>query len=852
MLYLVTLSFLKFPHILSTFVTQNFKNATLALLLQNIISQLNPEIHGTVSTTEIDTVSIDSRSMQNNENTLFFALSGPNYDAHQYIPELISQGVQNFVVAKIPENLADKASFFVVNDTKVALQKFAAYYRSLFDFPVIGITGSNGKTIVKEWLNFLLSPDYNIIRSPKSYNSQIGVPLSVISINEQHNLGIFEAGISTVNEMESLQKIIQPTIGLLTNIGSAHDGGFDNIGEKIKEKLQLFKDVDVLIYHKNKSIEQFLPTIGIQVTSIETNKKTFNWSCKDKDADVFVTKSSVLDKTLLKIDYKKQSFEIKVPFLDDASVENAIQCLMVLLYFKYSFATIESRMELLYPVEMRLKVKNGINNTTVIDDSYSSDFQSLKIALDFLESQKQHKKKTLILSDIFQSGLNNDELYARVSQLVISNKIHRVIGIGDTISKYKNKFVNCITFASTTDFIEAFDQLTFENETLLVKGARSFEFEKIVTLLEQKTHETVLEINLNAITHNLSYYKTKLKPTTKLMVMVKAFGYGNGGFEIAKLLEHLKVDYLGVAFADEGISLKIAGIKTDIMVLNPENTSFPSIIQYGLEPEIYCMKGLNAFLKITEQKKLVGYPIHIKIDTGMHRLGFQEPDLPVLIETLKNTPSIKVKSILSHLATSDDLENQDFAKQQIALFEKLSQKIIGELGINPIRHILNTSGISNFGESQYDMVRLGIGLYGISNDEKEQKYLANVSTLKSVISQIRTIGKGESVGYGRRFIADKATKIATIPIGYADGIARSWGNEVGFITIKNQKAPIVGSICMDMLMVDCTEIDCNEGDSVIVFGENPTVKLIAERTNTIPYEILTSISQRVKRVFYRE
>ena len=824
----------------------------MTLSLQNIIPQINAKIHGTISTAEIDLVSIDSRSMQNNENTLFFALSGSNYDAHHYISELIDKGVQNFVVTYIPENLEGKAAFYVVQNTKNALQQFAAYYRNLFHFPIIGITGSNGKTIVKEWLNFLLSPDYNIIRSPKSYNSQVGVPLSVLAINEKHNLGIFEAGISTVNEMEALQKIIKPSIGILTNIGSAHDEGFANIGEKIKEKIKLFKDVEVLIYNKNKTIEQFLPCIDIHVNDKNQASKTFNWSFKEKDADVFISKSTLLDKTVLNIIYKNAAFDIKVPFLDDASVENAIHCLMVLLYFNYSIETIENRIDLLYPVEMRLKVKNGINNTTIIDDSYSSDFQSLKIALDFLESQKQHKKKTLILSDIFQSGLSNDELYTRVSQLVIANKIHRVIGIGETISNYKTKFINCGTFKSTDDFMEAFDSLTFENETLLVKGARSFEFEKIVTLLEQKTHETVLEINLNAITHNLSYYKSKLKPTTKLMVMVKAFGYGNGGFEIAKLLEHLKVDYLGVAFADEGISLKIAGIKTKIMVLNPENTSFPSIIQYELEPEIYCMKGLNAFLKITEQKKLVGYPIHIKIDTGMHRLGFQEQDLPILIETLKNTPSIKVKSILSHLATSDDLENRDFANQQINLFEHLSTKIIQELEISPIRHILNTSGISNFGESQYDMVRLGIGLYGISNDDKEQKYLENVSTLKSVISQIRTIEKGESVGYSRRFVADSTTKIATIPIGYADGIARSWGNQVGYVTIRNKKAAILGSICMDMLMVDCTEIDCTEGDSVIIFGENPTVKLIAEKTNTIPYEILTSISQRVKRVFYRE
>ncbi|WP_026706076.1 bifunctional UDP-N-acetylmuramoyl-tripeptide:D-alanyl-D-alanine ligase/alanine racemase [Flavobacterium soli] len=812
----------------------------MALSIQNIIPQIQAVFNGN-ATLEIDNVSIDSRSLQNNSGTLFFALVGPNNDAHIYLEELIDKGIQNFVVTYIPENLEGKANFLKVKNTTEALQQFAVFYRNLYSFPVIGITGSNGKTIVKEWLNFLLSPDYNIIRSPKSYNSQVGVPLSVISINEKHNLGIFEAGISTINEMQKLEPIIRPTIGLLTNIGSAHDEGFANLGEKIKEKLKLFANVDVLIYNKNKTIDAFIK-----------NSKTFTWSCKDRDADVFISKKSILDKTLLHIDFGDHHFDLKIPFLDDASIENAIQCMMVLLHFGYDHKTIESRMELLYPVEMRLKVKNGINNSTLIDDSYSSDFQSLKIALDFLESQKHHKKKTLILSDIFQSGLDKEELYAKVSQLIISNKINRVIGIGSTISEFKNKFLNSITFKNTEDFINAFDSLSFRNETILIKGARTFEFEKIVALLEEKTHETVLEINLNAIGHNLNFFKSKLKPETKLMVMVKAFGYGNGGFEIAKLLEHHKIDYLGVAFADEGISLKSAGITTPIMVLNPENTSFPSIIQYQLEPEIYSIKGLNAFLKITEQKKMHQYPVHIKLDTGMHRLGFQENDLEELISTLKNTPSIKVKSILSHMATSDDLNHKQFALSQIDLFEKLSSKLMQELKIHPIRHILNTSGISNFPEAQYDMVRLGIGLYGISNDADEQHYLENVGTLKSIISQIRTINEGESVGYGRRFMAQKTTKIATIPIGYADGISRSWGNGLGFVTINHQKAYIVGSICMDMLMVDCSEIDCKEGDQVIIFGESPTVNFIAEQIHTIPYEILTSISQRVKRVFYRE
>jgi len=814
----------------------------LTLTLRNIIPILKAHWVGENDVAVIDSISIDSRSLQNGENTMFFAISGPNNDGHTYINELIDKGVRHFVVTHIPETAAGKANFLVVENTLDALQKLAAYYRSLFDFPIIGITGSNGKTIIKEWLNFLLSPDYNIIRSPKSYNSQVGVPLSILGIKEKHNLGIFEAGISTMHEMEKLQKIIRPTIGILSNIGSAHDEGFSSVADKIKEKLKLFTSVNVLILNKNKTIQAF----------VNPKIKTFSWCSDNKSADVYITKKNLGDLTELQVTYKEDTFPILIPFQDQASIENAIHCMMVMLYFGYNPKVIQTRMAQLYPVEMRLKVKNGIYNCTLIDDSYSSDFQSLKIALDFLEHQKQHKKKTIILSDIFQSGLHNDELYSQVSQLIISNKINRVIGIGETISQYKNKFINGTTFKNVAEFMNAFDRLNFENETILIKGARDFHFEQIVSMLEEKTHETVLEINLNAISHNLNFFKSKLAPKTKLMVMVKAFGYGNGGFEIAKLLEHHKVDYLGVAFADEGISLKSAGINVPIMVMNPETTSFSAIIQHQLEPEIYSIKGLKAFLKMAEQKKLKHFPIHLKIDTGMHRLGFEEEQLSELIPILKSNETIQIKSILSHLATSDDLKHDAFAQSQIALFEQLSAQLITELKIKPIRHILNTSGISNYSDAQYDMVRLGIGLYGISNDEEEQKFLENVGTLKSVISQIRTIEAGESVGYGRRFMAEKTTKIATIPIGYADGIRRSWGNEVGYVVINGKEAKIVGSVCMDMLMVNVTEIDCKEGQSVIIFGENPTVNLMAKALNTIPYEVLTGISQRVKRVFFRE
>ncbi|MCZ8366862.1 bifunctional UDP-N-acetylmuramoyl-tripeptide:D-alanyl-D-alanine ligase/alanine racemase [Flavobacterium sp.] len=810
--------------------------------IRTLVPILKAQFQGPHDIAIVDAVSIDSRSLQNGPHTLFFALRGPNHDGHDFLETVYTQGVTNFVVQRVPEALVGKANFLIVPDTLVALQQLATAYRSEFSFPIIGVTGSNGKTIVKEWLNFLLSPDYHIIRSPKSYNSQVGVPLSVLGINEKHNLGIFEAGISTVDEMVHLQKIIQPTLGILTNIGSAHDEGFQSAGEKIKEKLKLFSAVELLILNKNRTIEAFLPS----------TIRTFTWSSDDKKADVFVMADEQPDYTELRITYQKQCFKVVIPFSDFASIENAMHCLMVLLYLRYDEAVIQERMAQLYPVEMRLKVKNGQHQTRLIDDSYSSDFQSLKIALDFLESQQQFKKKTLILSDIFQSGLDNDALYAQVSLLVVSNHINRVIAIGPTISAYKRKFPNCLAFPSTQAFLDVIDTLVFEQETILIKGARHFHFEDIVTVLEEKTHETVLEINLNAISHNLNFYKAKLHSPTKLMVMVKAFSYGNGGYEIAKLLAHHKVDYLGVAFADEGVALKQAGIQLPIMVLNPESTSYPSLIQHGLEPEIYSLKGLHAFVKLAEQKKLKRFPIHIKLDTGMHRLGFMEQDIPALIARLQQTQAVEVKSILSHLAASDDMTFVDFTLAQLSLFEDLSTQLMEALNIQPIRHILNTSGISNFGQAQYDMVRLGIGLYGISNDEDEQKLLEQVATLKSVISQIRVVEPGESVGYSRRFMAERLTRVATVPIGYADGISRHWGNGKGYVVINGKRATILGSICMDMLMVDVTDIDCKEGHEVIVFGKDPSVIHMAQVLETIPYEIMTSISQRVKRIFYRE
>ena len=792
------------------------------------------------SAIEFDHISIDSRSLQNGNATLFFCLKGQNNDAHSYIKSLIEKGVQHFVVEYIPENVDGKAHFCVVENTTNALQNLAKAYKKQFQIETIGITGSNGKTIVKEWLNFLLSPDFSVVRSPKSFNSQVGVPLSIFGINENHTLGIFEAGISLKGEMQKLAEIIQPNIGIFTHLGNAHQEGFTTVEEKIIEKCQLFTNSEIVILEKNDWIEKH-----IQVT-------TFTWSFEDPKANVFIL-SKVKNnlKTTLEIQFENETFKISLPFTDDISIENAITCVSTLLYLKTDIAIIKERISKLYNIEIRLQAKKGINNCLLIDDSFSSDYQSLKIALDFLEQQKLHQKKTIILSDIFQSGLNVKELYSNVIKLLQQNNISQIITIGEVIGNYFQDIPHVISFANTNAFLQQFNTDSFNNETILIKGARSFNFDEIVVLLEEKVHETVLEINLDALTSNYNFYKQKLKNTTKIMVMVKAFGYGNGGYEIAKQLEHLKVAYLGVAFADEGIALRKAGITTPIMVLNPEISSYNAMIAYNLEPEIYSLSGLTSFIELAKEKNSNAYPIHIKIDTGMHRLGFEKNNISELITLLQYNNFVKVTSIFSHLATSDDLNFAAFTLHQIQLFETISKQISTELNIQPIRHILNTSGIFNYPEYQYEMVRLGIGIYGVGNSKEEQGSLENVSTLKSIISQIRTVEPNESIGYSRKFMVKKEMRIATIPIGYADGIRRAWGNEKGFVSINNQKATILGNVCMDMLMVDVTHINCKERDEVTIFGENPHVNEIASVCQTIPYEILTSISQRVKRIFYK-
>ena len=803
--------------------------------ISNIVKTL-----GFTNVENIDHISIDSRSLQNGNSTLFFCLKGQNNDAHNFIESLIHKGVQHFVVEYIPEKVKEKALFYTVENTTTALQNLAKAYKNLFQIETIAITGSNGKTIVKEWLNFLLSPDFSVVRSPKSFNSQVGVPLSIFGINENHTLGIFEAGISLRGEMQKLEQIIQPTIGIFTHLGNAHQEGFTTVEEKIKEKCELFKNCNITILEKNDWIERHILT------------STFTWSFEDPNADVFIlSKDRNNQKTALEIVYKNEKHTVTVPFIDDISLENTVTCICTLIYLKVDFEVITERISKLYNIEIRLQAKKGINNCLLIDDSFSSDYQSLKIALDFLEQQKLHLKKTVIISDIFQSGLNVNELYNNVIKLLQQNNIQRIITIGETIGQYLKDVPHVISFTNTQSFLQQFNTQSFENETVLIKGARNFHFDEIVVLLEEKVHETVLEINLDALTSNYNFYKQKLKSSTKIMVMVKAFGYGNGGYEIAKQLAHLKVDYLGVAFADEGIELRKAGITTPIMVLNPEISSYNAMIAYDLEPEMFSISGLTSFIELAKEKNLNTYPIHLKIDTGMHRLGFEKHQITELIQLLQHNNFVQVASVFSHLSASDNKEFKDFTLKQIGLFKEITNELTNELKIQPIRHILNTSGIFNYAEYQFEMVRLGIGIYGVGNSEEEQQSLQNVSTLKSIISQIRTVDVNDSIGYSRKFMVKKPMKIATIPIGYADGIRRAWGNERGYVTINNQKATILGNVCMDMLMVDVTNISCNERDEVIIFGENPHVTEIATVCNTIPYEILTSISQRVKRIFYK-
>jgi len=808
-------------------------------------------LHGTAGEALIEELLTDSRKLNAPSQTLFFAITTARNDGHRYIDELYERGVRNFCVSVLPATLMPEAAYLLCDNTLKALQNLAAAHRRQFIFPVIGVTGSNGKTIVKEWLWQLLSPEKTIVRSPKSYNSQIGVPLSVWQMNALHNLAIIEAGISQPGEMENLQAIIRPTIGILTNIGHAHDEFFVSLRQKAEEKLKLFGKSQLLVYCSDHAlINDAVKNAGFE------HDQLLDWG-RNSNARLLIT-DVVASRggAIIRGIYQGKASSIEIPFADDASIENAIHCWAIMLWMGYGPDVTASRMSRLSRVAMRLEMKEGINGCLVINDAYSSDQDSLAIALDFMIQQNQHNQRTLILSDLMQVNTDETALYREIASLLNEKGVTRLIGIGPALSNQQQQFgMQKSFYANTDEFIAAFNPSQFGSESILIKGARIFSFERINRLLQQKSHETVLEVNLNALVHNLNFYRSALAPGTRVMAMVKAFSYGSGGFEIAGALQFHRVDYLAVAYADEGVELRKSGISLPIMVMNPEESGMEAILHYDLEPEIYSFRTLNMLEKAIKMHPQAGNQkvmVHIKLDTGMHRLGFEVHQTEELAQRLSGHSTIQVASVFSHLVASDDPSYDDFTRSQTGLFTRMTNVLQSRLDKRFMRHILNSAGIRRFPEAQFDMVRLGISLYGIASDASEQKMLETVTSLKTTVSQLRWVEKGDSVGYNRSWIATSPSLIATIPIGYADGLSRNLGNGKGIMMVNGKKVATAGNICMDMTMLDVTGVDVSEGDEVIVFGGEMPIQHLALAMGTIPYEILTSISRRVKRVYFQE
>ena len=799
--------------------------------IEDIATLMGAHRVGTAET-HIDWLLIDSRSLTFPEETLFFAIRTQKNDGHRYIAELYRRGVRNFVVSQLPEKPEADANYLQVPSPMKAMQRLAERHREEFSIPVVGITGSNGKTIVKEWLYQLLSPDYNITRSPRSWNSQIGVPLSVWRLSQQSELGIFEAGISEPGEMEALRDIIQPTIGVMTHLGSAHDENFGSREEKCREKLRLFHDAEALIYNADDE------TISDCIADIDFKGKLIGWHRKDFSA---------------------------LPFIDTASTEDVIHCICVCRYLGVPEAVIQERVQHLQPVAMRLEVKEGRNGCTLITDTCNSDLGSLEIALDFMRRRPDAsgRQRTLILSDIQQTGLTLTALYHRVAELIQQHGVQELIGIGTEISAG----MSCVAeeqrpaavhlFDNVNDFLSSaiFQQL--QERVILLKGARDFHFEHIVDALVQRVHETTLEVNLSAVVNNLNYYRAFMRPETKMVCMVKASAYGAGAIEIAKTLQDHRVDYLAVAVADEGAELRRAGITANIMVMNPEMSSFQTLFEYHLEPEVYSFRLLDALVSAAEREGITNYPIHLKLDTGMHRLGFHPvQDLPELINRLHGQKALIPRSVFSHFVGSDSDDFDNFSAQQWELFRTAADQLQAAFSHHILRHICNSAGIEHFPERHCDMVRLGLGLYGVqplqtsTPQSHKGEGLIPISTLKTTILQIRDVPAADTVGYSRKGHLTRDSRIAALPIGYADGLNRHLGCGHGYCLVNGQKAPYVGNICMDVCMIDVTDIDCHEGDTAVIFGPELPPTVLAEAIDTIPYEILTGVSPRVKRIYY--
>ena len=801
----------------------------------------------------IDWLLTDSRSLAFPETTLFFALRTPVGDGHKYIPDLYRRGVRNFVVGTVPDNYETDypdANFLRVLSPLKALQRLAERHREEYVLPVIGITGSNGKTVVKEWIYQLLMLSMNVTRSPRSYNSQVGVPLSVWLLDERSRIGVFEAGISQPGEMQALRAIIQPTIGVMTNIGPAHQENFSTIQEKCHEKLLLFKDAKVLIYNADEAV------VAESVHDFGFGGQLFGWSRKDENATVFVRAIEPTEdgKTRIAYFFNGTAAEYTLPFADEASIQNSITALCVCLYLGLTPADIARRMALLEPVAMRLEVVQGVRGCTLINDAYNSDAAALDIALDFMNRRAKEqaaKGRTLILSDIFQTGIPAEELYAKVADMLKSRGVERLIGVGPAISAAHTLFPIKKSFYPTSEaLLESGELDTIHDEIILLKGARTFGFEQIAKVLSLRVHETTLDVNLEAIAENLHFYRSFMKPETKLTCMVKASAYGAGSVEIAKTLQERGVDYLAVAVADEGAELRRAGITAGIIVMNPEMSAFGTLFEYELEPEIYSFNLLDALIRAARRQGITDFPVHLKLDTGMHRLGFNpKTDIPVLIDRLSHQRALIPRSVFSHFVGADSDGFDDFSEKQFKLFDEASRTLQAAFPHKILRHICNSAGIERFPERHLDMVRLGLGLYGI--DPIDNRVLHNVATLRTTILQIRDVPAGDSIGYSRKTVLDRPSRIAAIPIGYADGLNRHLGNRRGYCLVNGQKADYVGNICMDVCMIDVTDIPCREGDSVEIFGDALPVTVLSDLLGTIPYEVLTSVSNRVKRVYFQ-
>lgn len=798
----------------------------------------------------INWILTDSRSLCFPEETLFFALKTGRGDGHRYIEELYARGVRSFVVEHLPDNAPQMpdAGFILSANPLKALQRLAKEHRSKFNIPIIGVTGSNGKTIVKEWLYQLLADTKRITRSPRSYNSQIGVPLSAWLLNDRSELGIFEAGISETGEMQALQEIIHPTIGILTNIGGAHQENFYSLQEKCMEKLSLFKDCEVIIYNGDDEL------ISECVAKSMLTAKEIAWSVEDDEKPLYI-RSIRKNESETHIAYRYIGFngEYCIPFIDDASIQNSLNCLAACLYLMMTPEQIASRMSHLEPVAMRLEVKEGRHGCTFINDSYNSDLASLDIALDFVARRPDRggRKRTLILSDILQTGQTAKFLYRRVAQLATNRGIEKLIGVGEEISASADFFPMEKYFFPSTESLLASGMLNaLRNEVVLVKGARRFNFDSITELLEQKVHETILEIDLGALRANYNHYRGLLQPGTKMICMVKASAYGAGAYEIAKTLQDSKVDYLAVAVADEGVELRKAGISCPIIIMNPEQTAFKTMFDYRLEPEVYSFRLLAGMIKAAEKEGVTNYPIHIKVDTGMHRLGFAPEEMGTLINCLAGQSAVIPRSIFSHFVGSDNGVFDSFSQNQYTLFSQATEALQAAFPHKILRHICNSAGIERFPEYQLDMVRLGLGLYGIN--PVDNSILDNVTTLRTTILQIHEVPANETVGYSRRGELVRPSRIAALPIGYADGLNRRLGNRKAYCLVNGQRAPYVGNICMDVCMIDVTDIDCKEGDSAIIFGSELPVTTLSDVLETIPYEVLTGVSNRVKRIYFQD